>query len=62
MRFIFLIFFVEALFPLASGDEEDEGFVLSYLLVSTTVPVEQRQCSFSEAVLVRCTDVHALLE
>ncbi len=47
---------------LSSKDDEVEGYILSSLVVPTTVPIELRKLMLSEAVLVHCTDVSVLLE
>ncbi len=47
---------------LAPKDDEVEDCILSYLFVSTTVPMDQRKRKLSHAVIVHCTDVHVPLE
>ncbi len=47
---------------LAPKDDEVEDYILSYLYVSTTVPMDQRKRKLSHAVIVHCTDVHVPLE
>ncbi len=42
--------------------KDDEGYILSGLFESTTVPMGQRKHKLFEAVLVHCTDVLVHLE